>query len=734
MANGNIGHVPAATFAEYVDDPFFERVGSGDMRDSDSDSDSDGYGEGDRGASEESLLKEMAGEVAPDADADAHTHHAPRRPCLSVRPALAHRLYSHRLHVRAKAKLQRDRLLSGPMIDIYVGEERRRWTLHRNLLCHHSEQLETELEGTSRGDRKEELELPELDPAGFELLVKWLYQGKLDDVSDIPDAGQKYEYAVHCHALYLLCDRFDMPQLKNVAMDQFRKGLNEAELVPDPDEIDDIYRKSPPGSPFRRLMVKIAARQIMDPDSERDTESYRGCFENNAEFAIELVNAIRRGTGGVLLDDPTEKGNECEYHDHEDEPHCNIKGKGKGKQVRKARAPKPNQSSASSPPSISSAPQSHPLPQPQSTHPLFPPHPPRLGSSSAGHLLRRLTSPAISTAGTSAETAVASHPPSPDAAKDWEKLKRAITPEKTTAGEAEVTRPATALDDHPQSLGGASPPQPPEAERDEEVTANGTIPQSPPRRGIWNWARAGTGKLNIIGRLPHPEWKSPGSAPKAEGLVVNGASETGKTTDSHDDFEIPSATATDPDNLERQELAAVAKIEGLGISSLGTMMSPNDFSQTKRSSDDLIANASETTGSPSPTVFKHGAWTTGDDTTPTGSKVASPATTPNTPTPPHQRRSDSIMDIPKLREKREISHDTVGEQLKQNIAALTPAGAKITENGQNSEKEGEKSGEASAPNNEKTSGGAKRRIPTYKIALASNFLPAAGRRSTSAAH
>jgi hypothetical protein len=218
------------------------------------------------------------------------------------------------------------------MIDIYVGDARRRWTLHRNLLCHHSEQLEVELEGTGNHDRKDTLELPDYDPAGFELLVKWLYQGKLDDVSDLADANQKYEYAVSCHKLYLLCDRFDMPQLKNVAMDQFRKGLNEAELVPDADEIDEIYRKSPIGSPFRRLMTKIAARQIMDPDSDRDVETYRQCFENNADFAIELVNAIRQGTGGMLLADPTDKGNECEYHDHEDGPNCNIKGKGKGKQ------------------------------------------------------------------------------------------------------------------------------------------------------------------------------------------------------------------------------------------------------------------------------------------------------------------------------------------------------------------------------------------------------------------
>jgi hypothetical protein len=318
MANGSIGDVPAATFAEYVDDPFFDISESS-------------------GASESSTIEEEEDPSdAPSVESSQlglaqRTASASR--CLAVRPGLAHRLYSHRLHVRAKAKLQRDRLLSGPMIDVYVGEAKRHWSIHRNLLCHHSELLEQELEGDGKeSKRKEKLDLLEYDPAGFELLVKWLYQGKLDDVSDMVDANQKYEYAVSCHKLYLLCDRLDMPQLKNVAMDQYRKGLNQAELVPDADEIDDIYRKSPSKSPFRQLMTRIAARQIMDPGSERDVDTYRQCFENNPDFAVDLVKAIKLGTGGMLFEDPTEMGNPCEYHDHEDGPNCHIKGKGKVKQ------------------------------------------------------------------------------------------------------------------------------------------------------------------------------------------------------------------------------------------------------------------------------------------------------------------------------------------------------------------------------------------------------------------
>lgn len=319
MANGSIGDVPAATFAEYVDDPFFESR--------------DEAGASQASSDEEDAYLKRAPPAAALALAALAQKPASASRCIAVRPGLTHRLYSHRLHVRAKAKLQRDRLLSGAMVDVYVGESQRHWSLHRNLLCHHSELLEAELAGSDDGrERKDRLQLPEHDPAGFALLVTWLYQGRLDDVSDMADASQKYGYAVSCHKLYLLCDRFAMSQLKNVAMDQYRKALNEAELVPDADEIDDIYRASPPGSPFRQLMTRIAARQIMDPGSERDVETYRRCFEHNPDFAVDLVEAIRRGTGGLLFDDPTHPGHECAYHDHDAGPNCHAKGKGRPKQ------------------------------------------------------------------------------------------------------------------------------------------------------------------------------------------------------------------------------------------------------------------------------------------------------------------------------------------------------------------------------------------------------------------
>ncbi|KAI5203377.1 hypothetical protein E4T39_04152 [Aureobasidium subglaciale] len=226
-----------------------------------------------------------------------------------------------------EAKTLWKRLLSGPTIDFYVGSERRHWSLHRNLLCHHSPYFESEFlaNESQKSSKRSELDLPDQDPVGFELLVKWLYQGTLDDTSDMTDEN-KYDYSVACHKLYLLCDKFDLPLLKNESIDRYRQGLLEAQLVPDAEEINDIYRSSPPGSPFRKLMAQIAARQIMDPDSEKKAESYRNCFNDNPDFAVDMVNAIKAGTGGFLFDDPTD-GDETAYHE---DPTPRQNGKGKG--------------------------------------------------------------------------------------------------------------------------------------------------------------------------------------------------------------------------------------------------------------------------------------------------------------------------------------------------------------------------------------------------------------------
>lgn len=213
-------------------------------------------------------------------------------------------------------------LLAGPLLEVVVGSEQKRWHLHHNLLRYHSKFFEEDdvVIGEPERIRDGKVELPDEDPAAFRILVKWLYQGHIDDVSTkIKD--QKWDYAFACQNLYLLCDRLGIPELKNQAIDQFRKGCFETRLVPGAEEIRPIYHRTAPNSPFRKLVSKIAARQIMDPDSKRDASMYRNCFRDAPDFAVDVLNAIRESTEGSLLDDPTD-GNGCRYHEHSNGESC----------------------------------------------------------------------------------------------------------------------------------------------------------------------------------------------------------------------------------------------------------------------------------------------------------------------------------------------------------------------------------------------------------------------------
>ena len=224
----------------------------------------------------------------------------------------------------------RDRLLSGPLVEIKVGtgKDQRQWSLHRNLLNHHSDYFVRHF-GDQSHPRTEQndtlkLDLQEDSPSAFELFVKWLYQGSIDDVTSMEN-DRKWDYAFACQQLYALCERLELPLLKNAAIDQFRRGCFEAGLVPGPEEIAPVYDTTPNGSPFRKLVSRIAARQIMDPDNNRDAATYGKCFDNR-EFAIDVVNSIREGVGGKLLADPTELVG-CEYHDHSTGNSCTLQSK-----------------------------------------------------------------------------------------------------------------------------------------------------------------------------------------------------------------------------------------------------------------------------------------------------------------------------------------------------------------------------------------------------------------------
>lgn len=248
-----------------------------------------------------------------------------------------------------------------------------------------------------------------------------------------------------------------------------------------------------------------------------------------------------------------------------------------------------------------------------------------------------------------------------------------------------------------------------------EESAPKAVQRTPSRGSIWEWARVGTGRLSIIGRLPHPEWKGPASSKAMSDLTTNGMPENETILESLDDFSIPSMTKTEPYNEERQLEAAAAKLEGLGVVTASSIMSPF-FSQTKRSSDELVA-ASSTASTPAALALKTEDWSYGETSTPSAASKDSPPSTPDTPTPQQRRRDTPVesdatptKDAPK-KVAPKSSKSSVYEAVTNGNGNSNGTPAKL------------RSASKDTPSPQ--------RIPMYKIALASHLLsPARSTAST----
>lgn len=248
----------------------------------------------------------------------------------------------------------------------------------------------------------------------------------------------------------------------------------------------------------------------------------------------------------------------------------------------------------------------------------------------------------------------------------------------------------------------------------EQEEAAHALQKTPTRRGIWEWARAGTGRLNIVGRIGH--------------VPINGSTRGAATLDAHDDFGIPSTTATEPSNEDRQRELAAANMQGLGIANAHAM-SPH-FAQTKQSSDELVSTASSS-GSPESRTNGGVHWTTGQGSTPAAAPKDSPPSTPDTPTPQQRGKNttaqtNGVRGVQQSPTPQRISRSSTEE------GAASPAdgsdissdaGATGTPNNWNKSPTATPKSNMSA----KTKKASKPRtasnhVPKYKIALAPNVL------------
>lgn len=125
------------------------------------------------------------------------------------------------------------------------GQGTESWTIHRDLLTHHSPFFAAALSGSYKESTTNTVELIEDDPGAFTLFVQWLYTGKCEIEFDKTPS-------IACLA-WALGDKLHCPTFQDRAMCRLIAYYEDSPLHENTMRL--IYNVSPPGSRLRMFAV-----------------------------------------------------------------------------------------------------------------------------------------------------------------------------------------------------------------------------------------------------------------------------------------------------------------------------------------------------------------------------------------------------------------------------------------------------------------------------------------------
>ncbi|KAI4629083.1 uncharacterized protein J4E87_003344 [Alternaria ethzedia] len=218
----------------------------------------------------------------------------------------------------------------GEIVTIFVGYEKKRYNIHKDIICHHSEYFRTAFNGRWK-ESDEGVTLEDVDPEVFNLFVHWLYAQALpNNAKSILRLAEETDpvYPMHpsrgYHAweLVLKCgmfgDRFLTPAFHHLAHNtfvnvQFGEGVDGGASGVSYATIIWAFDNLPSDSLILAMMVDLQCTAWNEEQDDEEEKSHLSQLPNEFLVAVMLKqNKIR------VCDETTELS-ACDYHLHESE-------------------------------------------------------------------------------------------------------------------------------------------------------------------------------------------------------------------------------------------------------------------------------------------------------------------------------------------------------------------------------------------------------------------------------
>ena len=212
----------------------------------------------------------------------------------------------------------------GPTALVRVGPSQMSFRLPQALLCRQSDFFHTTFHSGFKEANEASMSLPDVDPSTFATVVKWMYQGHLNDLKGIRksdyceeigqiEAAAKHRQRLHhLFELYYLAEKLLMEPLEvqicKLLQDLMVPGRETWTLAPR--TILNAFEKTSftAKSPLWGFICDELANQL-GGGLGRPIEDYQECFDKIPGLAVKVMKEAQRRQGyGFYLPDESDEG------------------------------------------------------------------------------------------------------------------------------------------------------------------------------------------------------------------------------------------------------------------------------------------------------------------------------------------------------------------------------------------------------------------------------------------
>ncbi|KAI5197688.1 hypothetical protein E4T38_07876 [Aureobasidium subglaciale] len=175
-------------------------------------------------------------------------------------------------------------LLSHDMVDIYVGPENNKWTLHEKLLCYRSKFFRNIF--YSKENKNRQFGLPDEEDEPFRLFVGWLYS------AHTPTPKEEKDLTVLLD-LYLMAEKWEIRDLTLEVLKSVRNWYKESNTYPALRRVQYIYANTDLESPMRQLLISSVARNLVTSESGMPPQ-WDKALRKNGQLAVDIIIAMQK--------------------------------------------------------------------------------------------------------------------------------------------------------------------------------------------------------------------------------------------------------------------------------------------------------------------------------------------------------------------------------------------------------------------------------------------------------